>query len=406
MGYSELIKHFDRIRNYMHEFYIYGFKDRNQITHKSKRSYDNEKRRLESYLKDFMSFQYTTSKTVFLSIDSRQMTYNPLYKAFEAKSFTHKDITLHFYILDILYDDSQSLTFQEILNKVDEYLALFPQTMHFDESTLRKKLKEYVNLGILTTTHLGKQVYYQRTKPTDLSSYQYALSYYSEIFPLGVIGHYMLNQLQSPQYFSFKHHYISRAIDSEIMAKIFDAMKQKKSIYLIHHHNQSYYIVPLRLYISSQNGRCHLLAYSYRYKQIKTFRIDHIKDIKLSEDCDCFDDYRTRLKQIEKHIWSVQCHEKQPLEHVSMTIQILPHEQYVLQRLQREKRHGTITQINDTSYEFSIDIYDTYEILPWIRTFIGRILKLNFSNRTIENQFKEDIKKMYELYQIKGSDES
>lgn len=89
-----------------------------------------------------------------------------------------------------------------------------------------------------------------------------------------------------------------------------------------------------------------------------------------------------------------------------MTIQILPHEQYVLQRLQREKRHGTITQINDTSYEFSIDIYDTYEILPWIRTFIGRILKLNFSNRTIENQFKEDIKKMYELYQIKGSDES
>ena len=86
--------------------------------------------------------------------------------------------------------------------------------MHFDESTLRKKLKEYVNLGILTTTHLGKQVYYQRTKPTDLSSYQYALSYYSEIFPLGVIGHYMLNQLQSPQYFSFKHHYISRAIDS------------------------------------------------------------------------------------------------------------------------------------------------------------------------------------------------
>ena len=47
MGYSELIKHFDRIRNYMHEFYIYGFKDRNQITHKSKRSYDNEKRRLE-----------------------------------------------------------------------------------------------------------------------------------------------------------------------------------------------------------------------------------------------------------------------------------------------------------------------------------------------------------------------
>ena len=27
MAYTELIKHFQRVRHYMHEFYIYGFKD-------------------------------------------------------------------------------------------------------------------------------------------------------------------------------------------------------------------------------------------------------------------------------------------------------------------------------------------------------------------------------------------
>ena len=30
MAYSELIKNFDRIRDYMHEFYLYGFKSRNE----------------------------------------------------------------------------------------------------------------------------------------------------------------------------------------------------------------------------------------------------------------------------------------------------------------------------------------------------------------------------------------
>ena len=82
----------------------------------------------------------------------------------------------------------------------------------------------------------------------------------------------------------------------------------------------------------------------------------------------------------------------------------MPYENYILQRLKREKRNGIITQIDDITYQFSIDIYETYEIIPWIRTFIGRIKQLNFSNRTLENQFKQDILKMYDLYQIKGSE--
>ena len=32
MAYSELIKNFERIRDYMREFYIYGFKSREELT--------------------------------------------------------------------------------------------------------------------------------------------------------------------------------------------------------------------------------------------------------------------------------------------------------------------------------------------------------------------------------------
>ena len=68
MAYSELIKNFDRIREYMREFYVYGFKSREEYDAKSARSYDNERRRIESWLGDYMSFrQDSCGKNVFLS---------------------------------------------------------------------------------------------------------------------------------------------------------------------------------------------------------------------------------------------------------------------------------------------------------------------------------------------------
>ena len=48
MAYSELIKSFEKIRGYMRDFYVYGFKSREQYDRKSARSYDNERRRIES----------------------------------------------------------------------------------------------------------------------------------------------------------------------------------------------------------------------------------------------------------------------------------------------------------------------------------------------------------------------
>ena len=59
MAYSERIKDFGRIRDFMRSFYVYGFKGRGEYDAKSPRSYDNERRRVESWLGDYMSFRRT-----------------------------------------------------------------------------------------------------------------------------------------------------------------------------------------------------------------------------------------------------------------------------------------------------------------------------------------------------------
>ena len=100
MAFSELIKNFSKIREYMSQFFVYGFKSRSEYDQKSARSYDNEKRRIESWLGDYMCFrQGADGKNVFIALDSRNIPANPLYKAFKAKSFTANDINLHFLIL-------------------------------------------------------------------------------------------------------------------------------------------------------------------------------------------------------------------------------------------------------------------------------------------------------------------
>lgn len=233
MAYSELVKSFERIRSYMREFYVYGFKSREEYSIKSARSYDNERRRIESWIGDFMSFhQDTSGKNVFLSVDSRRIPHNPLHKAFKAKSFTDKDITLHFYVMDLLADGS-ALSSREIVDCInDDYLSHFSGAFSPDESTVRKKLKEYEALGLLSSEKCGREVLYRRTddNTVDLNTWADALSFFSEEDPLGVIGSFLIDKLEKPSdSFRFKHHYMLHALDSDVLCDLLAAIDEKRA---------------------------------------------------------------------------------------------------------------------------------------------------------------------------------
>ena len=57
MAYNELIKDINRIRPYIRDFYVFGLYTRNEYAARygiSPRSYDNERRRVESWLQEFL----------------------------------------------------------------------------------------------------------------------------------------------------------------------------------------------------------------------------------------------------------------------------------------------------------------------------------------------------------------
>ncbi len=416
MAYSELIKNFNKVRDYMRDFYVYGFKSRDEYTKKSARSYDDERRRIESWLGDYMQFRQTPDgKNVFISIDTRVTRHNPLYKAWKAKSFTDGDITLHFIIMDILASGEEK-SLVEIAEEADQYLSAFENERLFDVSTVRKKLNEYVKIGILLRQKQGKTVYYRRSEDIVLPESN-VLDFYSEVAPCGVIGSFLLDKKKrsntDANYFAFKHHYITGAMDSEVLCNVFDAIHDKRSITIetINRHKDRIsenHVVPLRVMISVQSGRQYLMAYAPRFKRITSYRLDNIVSVKSDDIAERFDELREKLDGMKPHMWGVSTDSRSGnrMEHIEFTIRYTEEEQHIPKRLEREKRIGTVEQLDGNTSRFTADVFDASELIPWIRTFICRITDISISNKALEEQFKEDLHAMYAMYGLEGGDDS
>jgi hypothetical protein len=411
LAYNELIKNFDRIRNYMREFYVCGFKSRGEFAGKSARSYDDERRRIESWLGDYLCFRQTAEgKNIFLSINCRLTRHNPLYQAWKTKSFTDGDITLHFLIFDLLPDTEIALSLNQITDEMDRRLLCFSHPKTFDASTIRKKLMEYVQQGLLCTEKSGKIMLYRRAGTVELACTD-ALDFFSEVAPCGVIGSFLLDKTGAHnEPFAFKHHYIIWTLDSEILCALFRAMHGKQYVRIQtvnrrREHAAAQEVIPLRIFISVQNGRQYLMAYIPHSGRIGSFRLDSILSVQALESCENFDTYREKLNRMRQNLWGVSTESgAERLEHVEFTVRYDSDETHIHNRLEREKRCGQVERIDDHTSRFFADVYDAGELVPWIRTFICRIVSIHFSNPELETQFKRDIEAMFSLYGLGGGD--
>lgn len=409
MPYSELIKNFESIRSYVREFYVYGFKSRREYSEKSGRSYDNERRRIESYFSEYVAANRTSDgKNIFISIDSRETRKNPLYRALRSKSFTDREITLHFILFDILHSPDTALTSREITDEItDRYLCGFDEPKYFDESTVRKKLGEYVNEGLIVKEKRGRTVVYRRSDDIDIDTGS-ALSFFSEAAPCGVVGDFIADSQESRvSPFGFKHHYIAGVLDSEILCSLFIAMRGKceveiEKISVRKKVNITLTAVPLCVYISVQSGRQYLMAYNRKNSSVMPIRLDYITSVKMLSPAPDFDELRKTLDTMKAHIWGVSLRGCGKTETVSFTIRCSSDEKFIVTRLTREKRCGVVEKIDGEHYRFTAEVYDSNEMITWIRTFIGRITHIEFSNKAVQAQFLSDIKKASKMYGVGG----
>ena len=127
------------------------------------------------------------------------------------------------------------------------------------------------------------------------------------------------------------------------------------------------------------------------------FRLDSIRKVKAGDIDPDPEKYEAFWKKFDSHLWGVSCGEH-TMDHIEMQVHAGPDEGFIVDRLNREKRHGSVEQVDEETWKFVADVYDASEMMPWIRTFIGRIVKLECSNAFITRLFREDLEKMRRLY--------
>ncbi len=403
-GFSELIKNFDKTRDYIRDFFIYGFKVRNDFDRKSLRTYDDEKRRIESWFGDYVKYDRSErGQKVSINVDSGSISENPLYQAYRSKSFTDNDIKLHFFIIDVLYN-GETLTLKEIIEETDKNYNQI-----FDVQTIRNKLKEYVQEGIVITEKKGKTAYFRLS--TDrvnecLHNYEGltdAVKFFSETQEFGIVGNSILESARlKNDLFVMKHNYIVHTLEDIIIPEIISAIEQKKYISLIsfkvNKANNFGYIVPMKIFSSLQTGRRYIVGYIPTINCFHSFRLDFIRTIKTGNICEKYDIIYEKFSQDLNYCFGVSFSSGK-IETTVITFCIdEKHEKFVIDRLKREKGNGVLEKTDDNLFRLTVKACDSFAVMQWVKSFTGRIVSVTGDNKQAIKRFYSDINKMYNMY--------
>ncbi len=406
MAFTELIRNFDKIRDYMRDFYIYGFKARGDFSAKSARTYDNEKRRIESYLSPYVRWETDQKgKRVYISLDASEIGSNPLYRAWKAKSFTDNDITLHFAILSALARGRMSVT------ELTDAVCAMTETV-FEVQTVRLKANEYIREGLLVKTAQKKSDFYALSPltlsalPADREKLLDALRFFQETAPFGFVGSTSLDQEneKTADLFCFKHHYIVHTLEDGVLLELLRAMREKRRVSF---RSQSTRLaaetvqsgVPAQIFVSVQSGRRYVCLYDEKLRRFHCCRLDYIKKVDVLEECPDYDALRSRLEDAKPDCWGVSF----GLSRCPQTLRMKLHideekEPYVLERLRREGRGGEIRRVGQNTYLYTAALFDSAEIMAWVKSFTGRILSLEGSGKAAVELFYRDMERMAALY--------
>lgn len=143
------------------------------------------------------------------------------------------------------------------------------------------------------------------------------------------------------------------------------------------------------------------MVWNYIFKRFAFYRLDRIKEVCKSNECTNKNEMMMRADTTVQKLWGVSFGKENYIEKLEMTVRIAKDEEYILKRLEREKRNGTIQKLANGDYKFMTEVYDASEMVPWIKTFTGRIVEIKCSNERVEKQIKEDFEMMKRIYEVR-----
>ena len=412
MAYSELVKDINKTRSFHPGFLrVSGFYSRDEyaaLYQISPRSYDNERRRIESWLHEYLRF-YQNSSGKSLSCPLMEALSFTIPCTAPLRQKLHCKRRPSAFCLMDLFADGQMIEPSQIEDLLwDKYSDLFAEKGLPDMKTIRLKLEDLTRLGLLVKTkkNVPRGIRLYRLKSTKCFLRQTLMRHcypacgmhcpFSRKMHRSVSSaHFLLdknnNNAALLQPFHFRHHYLMQAIDSEILCELLLAIDDKRRIQIeVDSAFQGfiqYMNIPLKVFVSTANGREYLLSVNEETKRFYFTRLDRIVWVKQMDISPSWDQMLEQFHLVQHQLWGVSfggLEEVRPPVHLEMEIAVRESEDFIINRLEREKRNGTVIRLehvssnisglnqdskrsssalNDTidRYLFSVDVYDPLE---------------------------------------------
>ena len=407
--YTELKKNFLGVRDLLRHFFIYGDMSRSKAPDKtSVRSYDDDLRRIKSWFKDIIkSKSVDGEKRYSVCVDPSAVSSNPFFSAYKYKSFTDKDINLHFLLLSVL--ENKELSISEISDEICN-LSGNPD---FETNTIRNKLKEYVELGLIKEQKTNKACLFslEETKINDYlqenKDLLEAIKFFSEIAPLSVVGSYILDKFDSGKEnnISYRHLFLANCLDDVIIIDILKAIQTDSYIEITNDSPNTHKITKNKLFpfiilVSLNTCRSYLMGYSPKHDNFSFFRIDYIKEVKALEKATEANNFKQAFDKALPHCYMLNMDKTKELENFEMTLSIDEvKEKHILKKLIQEARGGKIEKIAPNVFHYTRQTYSTKEMMPWAKSFIGNIISVKGNNKEEIDCINEDLKEIAKIYE-------
>lgn len=399
--FSELIKNIDILRRLIREFFVFGYKTRGDFDHKSGKTFDNDRRRIQNYFDEFFfGSKDKYGKRNSIMIDSDTVGENPLYRLYKSKSFTANDLVLHCLIIDA-FQDLKSVTAMGFA----DYIGMEYGVSDLDLGTIRLKLNEYVQLGVLKSIKQNKKMLYslndfdvQNVLDTEL------ISFFSEVAPLGVIGSYILDRTpeRNEPLIKYKHRLLYAALDSFYLLQILEAIENREVLKITQRRDgvdRPVLVVPLKILLNRQNGREYVACFNTKIGIFTICRFDHIIDIAPTGqlyDVEPFRRLQVTVEERLKKTWNINFAQNERPQCVEFVLYVEDNEPFILTRLQREGHEGEISSLGNNLYRYQNEVYDPSEMIPWIKSFIGRLVSVSIEDEELNERLHKDILSLFE----------
>ncbi len=391
----------EKARGYARDSLVYGLKTKSDYTKDmSPRSYDSFASNMDHWFDSCLQTRRVAvrKKVRYLSLDCRDYSANPIYKIWKTCSFTTNEIVFFFSLLNFFSKYSEPASIEEVYTYYDNVHGTDGFTKHGAQKWMQNK---GCKSGIIVK--VGRK--YKLADSVDLSKCNDMLLFYSEIAPGGVVGSFIIDKLiQGDSPFRFKQRFPGQAFDHGIIINILYAIKNHRTItfqYPSKDKKLSYRsFLPVKVYSSAQNGRQYVVVWN-EYKQFfSNYRIDKMRSISVSDEPVCeAASIKQKYEDVKSHVWGISFGNGE-LTHVEFLIKVSEDEYYVVNRLLREKHCGRVSHLENHPgiFKFEADVYDANEMIPWIRTFISRIVSLSVSDSDVEKVFWDSLEDMYNMY--------